>query len=85
MGTFRFIAGFASSAAGIMNRPPDQLRRALPFLDKSFFEAFPDYKFVQQRITETDTPQLYLRIKTPETLRTEQAHWRRPGRPVRRT
>lgn len=67
------IAGFASSATRITTRQRDQLIRALPFLDKSFFATFPDYEFLQDRITETDTPQLYSRLKAADVLRIELA------------
>ncbi len=67
------IAGFASSATRIANRRTDQLKRALPFLNKSFFETFPDYEFLRDRITEKDAPGLYSQLEAAELLRIELA------------
>jgi hypothetical protein len=67
------IAGFASSATRIVNRPIEQLRRALPFLDKGFYETYPQYEVLQAAITANDTPSLFAHLEAAEILRIELA------------
>jgi len=67
------IAGFASSATRIANRPLEQLRRALPFLDKGFYETYPQYELLRVSITANETPSLFAHLEAAETLRVEVA------------
>jgi hypothetical protein len=67
------IAGFASSATRISNRPIEQLRRALPFLDRGFYETYPRYQALQTAITAKATPILFASLERAEILRVELA------------
>lgn len=68
-----YIAGYATSATRLMNRPVADLRQALPILDKGFYDMFPAYSFLQNRITEANTPNLFRHIQAADVLRKELA------------
>ncbi len=67
------IVGFATTATTVMGRPTEYLRHWLPVLDKCFYEHYPDYEFLQDRITESETPDLFSQLEASDVLRKELA------------
>jgi hypothetical protein len=67
------IAGFASSATTIAGRSTEQLRKYLPFLDKGFYETYPQYAVLRASITSNETPSLFAHLEAGEILRVEVA------------
>jgi hypothetical protein len=67
------IAGYATTATNIMNRSVEELRKALLSLDKDFFRSYPNYEFLQSRITIVETPDLFSQLEAAAVLRNELA------------
>ena len=70
-GYFSFIAGYSSSATTLAGRPLDELRRALPKLKNSFFDAHPGYKPLEELITPIDTGTLYHDLRVADEMRAD--------------
>ena len=64
-----FIAGFSSSATRLRDRSKADLRAALPFLQQSFYDEYPQYRPLSQLITEADTPSLSNELAIADRLR----------------
>jgi hypothetical protein len=68
-----FIVGYGTSATTLMIRPIEELRRALPVLDKNFYESYPAYEVLRSRITKGETPDLFSHLEAADVLRNELA------------
>jgi len=68
-----FVAGFASSASRLHDRPIEQLKKAIPKLEMSFFDQFPDYRHLESRITPENTPDLHRKLGSVDSVRIELA------------
>jgi hypothetical protein len=66
---FSFIAGYASSATRLEQRPRTELRAALPKLKRSFYEECPRYKRLAKYISGRDTPALFHDLEVSDRLR----------------
>ena len=64
-----FIAGFATTATTVMNRPIEDLRRTLPILDKSFYQFFPIYEVLRAPVTKAELPDLFSHLEAADVLR----------------
>jgi hypothetical protein len=70
---FSYIAGFASSASRLRQRSPEQLIKAIPFLERGFFEHFPRYESLSRLICPEETPVLHRQLVRSDLLRVELA------------
>ena len=66
---FADIAGFSSSASRLINRPIGQLRRAVTFLSRDFFERHQPLAPIRALITHERTPDLYAQMQSTEEAR----------------
>jgi hypothetical protein len=66
---FSFVAGYASSATRLEQRPRTELRAALPKLKRSFYEAYPRYKRLAKYISGGNTPALFRDLEVSDSLR----------------
>jgi hypothetical protein len=63
------ITGSISWGEKIVDWPSEKINRLLKYTNKPFFEAFPEYKFLEPLITKTNTPDLYEDILLHEKIR----------------
>lgn len=70
---FSFVAGFASSASGLRNRSREQLVKAIPWLEKGFFDWFPNYRPLESLINVEQTPWLFRELDITDSIRIELA------------
>jgi YxiJ-like protein len=66
---FSFVAGYSASATQLKNRPTEELRAAIPKLQKSFFDTMPRYRKLQKYITPKDTPNLHEELRVINDVR----------------
>jgi hypothetical protein len=66
---FSFIAGYSSSATGLENRTRDELVKAIPKLKRSFFEAYPQYKTLEELIARPENEALQHDLRVADQLR----------------
>jgi len=69
-----YVAGFASSATTLKDRPVEELVRAIDTLGKRFFDQFPQYRHLGSRVTLEATPDLYRELGTVDSVRIELAN-----------
>lgn len=65
------VAGYASSADRLGRRPAEELQKARVFLSQSFFDRYPEYGPLKERVTPQDTPHLFAEMKAAEENRVE--------------
>jgi hypothetical protein len=71
---FSQIAGYVSSASRLGSRSPAEIEKALQVLGKDFFQVFPHLQFLQDRINEEETPDLFRRMRAVEEMRSRLLH-----------
>ncbi len=65
------VAGYASSADRLGRRSADELQKAREFLSQSFFDRYPEYGPLKEKVTLQGTPLLFAEMKTAEENRVE--------------
>jgi hypothetical protein len=65
------IAGYASSAHRLKRRPVEELRAARELLSQSFFEKHTEYGPYRTKITQQETPALFVEMETVEQNRVD--------------
>ena len=63
------ITGPISWGAKILDWPNEKIGTLLRYANKSFFEAFSEYAYLQPLITKTNTPDLYNDMELHERIR----------------
>lgn len=63
------VSGPISWGAKILGWPQERVIREYAYLQKSFFQRFPQYKTVRRLINKTNTPDLFKEIKVHEKIR----------------
>lgn len=63
------IAGYASGAHRLERRGPDGLEKAKLFLSAGFFQRYPEYGSIRERINPQDTPDLFREMEAAELNR----------------
>jgi hypothetical protein len=66
---FSTIAGYCSWGKRILKWNEEKIKEAKDLLGKSFFEKYPQYKPLEQMVTEANTPALYKELVAYETMR----------------
>ena len=64
-----FIAGYSSSATGLAKRSREELRRAIPVLKKSFFDAYPRYLPLEPAVNSASTKELHAELQVADECR----------------
>lgn len=65
------VAGYASSADRLGRRSADELQKAREFLSQSFFDRYPEYGTLREKVTPQGTPLLFAEMSAAEENRVE--------------
>lgn len=65
------VAGYAASVDRLARRSEEELRKTREFLSQSFFDRYPEYGTLKQKVTAQDTPLLYAEMRAAEGNRVQ--------------